>query len=162
MSALLESVATQVATVVERIRDLEARADAAEDEAIRCRYEAARLIAEELERRGGGVRALAAEIGKSHTHVERMERVHRLHGRKPRVTTISAWNKLYKGPAVAAVNWPKRPRSIAIRTPGGYLAEAVQAAKSAVRTNDPVKVARALIDVVGEDVVRRALDRDAP
>ena len=40
-------------------------ADAAEDQAVACKYEAARLISEELERRQGGARKLAKEIGKS-------------------------------------------------------------------------------------------------
>lgn len=151
-------VATQVATVVDRIRDLEARADAAEDEAIRCKYEAARLIAEELHRRQGGVRRLAKEIGKSHTHVERMERVHRRHGHKPHVRTLVEWNRLYKGHAALAVNLPSNPH-VDIRTPDGYLAEAVLAAKSAIRENGAEKVARQLVDVIGEDVVRDVLKK---
>ena len=159
MSAILEPVATQVATVVDRIRDLEARADASEGEAIRCKYEAARLIAEELHRRQGGVRALAEEIGKSHTHVERMERVHRRHGHKPHVRTLAEWNRLYKADGALAVNWPSKYPHVDFRTPGGYLAEAVQAARSAVRENGAEKVARQLVDVIGEDVVRDVLKR---
>lgn len=101
---------------------------------------------------------MAEDIGKSHTHVLNMERVHRKYGGKPHVRTLSAWNKLYKGPAAAQpINWPKKRLSIAIRTPAGYLAEAEQAVRSAVRENGAVKVARKMIKVVGEDNIRRAL-----
>jgi hypothetical protein len=164
MSAVLETelraVATQVATVVDRIRELEAQADASEAQAIACKYEAARLIAEELERRQGGVRGLAKEIGKSHTHVENMERVHRRHGDKPHVRTLSDWNKLYKGDksdGPMALNWPKPLPHVRIPTAGGSLALAVEAAKSAIRMNGSEKVARKLVDVIGEDAVRAVL-----
>lgn len=168
MSAVLRSVAAPVAGVetqvstVQRIRDLEARADAAEDEAIACKYEAARLIFEELERREGGARALGEEIGKSHTHVLRMEAVHRKHGNKPYVTSLSAWNKLYKGDGPqASPTWPRPRPSIRVRTAGGSLAQAIETTKLALRLNDRVKVARTLIEVVGEDAIRRALDPEA-
>jgi hypothetical protein len=177
MSAVpeLRGVATQVATVVDRIRELETRADAAEDEAIACKYEAARLIAEELERRQGGVRALAREIGKSHTHVERMERVHRKHGGKPHVKTLSEWNKLYKGPQIGSVSIQSPMRHVAIRTPAGYLAEAEWATGLAMRNAGDLDhvisrlvsvlktelgeevLARHIVAALGEDVVRLAL-----
>jgi hypothetical protein len=158
-------VETQV-SIVDQIRDLEARADAAEDEAIRCKYEAARLITEELERREGGARQLAEEIGKSHTHVLRMEHVWRkhVHGLVPKARSIAEWNKLYKGPKASfGAAWPKPKPSVVIRTPEGLLEQAVLATRWAVharRLHDHawrIGVARKLIKVLGEDIVRQVL-----
>ncbi len=93
---------------------------------------------EELERREGGARALGKEVGKSHTHVLRMEAVHRKHGNKPYVTSLSAWNKLLQGQRPAgiadlAAPSAQYPRP---RTAGGSLAQAIETTKLALRLND--------------------------
>jgi hypothetical protein len=78
---------------VVRIRELEASADHHERVADRERWEAAELIAAELDS-GKSMRQLGAEIGKSHTHVRRMAQVWRDYGGN-QVSNLS-FNTLYR------------------------------------------------------------------
>ncbi len=81
---------------IAQIRELEAGAARDEAEANRKRWEAARLIAEELQT-GKSTRVLAKEIGKSHTHVVRMAGVWRATASGNQVsTTLLPFNRLYK------------------------------------------------------------------
>src|SRR5262249_54514913 len=74
---------------VAQIIDIEKRADAAEGEASDLRWEAARLIHEELAE-GKTQRGIAAEIGKSQNHVFRYNRVWDRFGTESQRPTFAA------------------------------------------------------------------------
>lgn len=82
---------------VTRIRELEASADRLEQAADQARWEAAELIAAELDS-GKTLRGLGEEIGKSHPHVHRMAQVWRDYGgtRGTNPSSLPSFNTLYQ------------------------------------------------------------------
>jgi hypothetical protein len=86
---------TRVSQRVNEIIHHEAEADRLTAEASEHRWEAARLIVEELVT-GKTQRQLAQEIGKSHVHVGAMARVWRTHGGNHDYQQAASFNQLYR------------------------------------------------------------------
>lgn len=99
LAVIQGQVEGHVLTRVEEIIRLEAQADRMADEADRAKWEAARLIAEEVQS-GKSLRKLAGEIGKSHQHVDRMKRCWEVAGCHLKVTDRPAFNHVYNSAEV--------------------------------------------------------------